>query len=279
MALFLRRFGYQKATSTMSRVLAGRTGRPWRVVTLDDRNTAVSSGRRWTWLLLVVVTGLALAAALDWVASARLSNYTAPLAFIVSPDAINIDLGENQRIASGASAAIIVLAALAVVVGGVGLLGFGSAYRARRQASVTIHSEYELAQVTHQISRRGRRIFAPRLSVVSTKDWQPTVTTLAGICDVLIIDVSNPSQNIVWELENTRSDRWVLVCDDRGHSTLITDRPRPAHVGRLLELIDGHTVLIYGRRHRRFVRSLRRRLTTVARNDRPRPSQVAVTGA
>jgi hypothetical protein len=81
--------------------------------------------------------------------------------------------------------------------------------------------------------------------------WRETVEAFAQAAEAVVIDVSKPSEHVVWEVERMRagSVRQVFV----GHQDLLTrlatgDTPDAADAGdveRLRELLEGKTVLGY----------------------------------
>jgi hypothetical protein len=123
---------------------------------------------------------------------------------------------------------------------------------------------------------------AARLVVVAvpTAFWQRAVHGLAAVCDVVIIDVSRPTENLLWEMRNIKPlfhGRWVLV-GARDHVAPLADAQTAAGhdpVGLLARMLDGERVLVYGpdpADRRRFARSLRRSLEQVSRQRAARVS-------
>jgi hypothetical protein len=67
-----------------------------------------------------------------------------------------------------------------------------------------------------EISQRSREIFAARLVVVSvaTRIWKETVSAFASMAAASIIDISDPTENLLWELaelERRCDGRFILI--------------------------------------------------------------------
>jgi hypothetical protein len=135
------------------------------------------------------------------------------------------------------------------------------------RASVSVPSD--LRPVISLIKRRARRFFGPRLVVVAVSSdmWQQVVQRLASTVRAILIDVSEPTDNLLWEIHNIFSAvglRCVLIgrYDRIRHLALdVPDRASTAENDRrLAALLDGHEVLAYTTDpadFRRFTRSLR----------------------
>lgn len=149
-----------------------------------------------------------------------------------------------------------------------------AARRAQRQASVVIDADRDVAPTATLIAKRNRRILGSRLVVarVAGPQWRATVRALAGVADAVVIDLSQPTENVVWEVEVMRAfvkDRWVLVCHRDRLDSLTNPSLAPAGSPhhRLAGLLDGQEILTYGggrAEERRFARSLRNKLNAVA---------------
>ena len=147
-----------------------------------------------------------------------------------------------------------------------------AAERAEKTTRPGIHVKEEIWTAADSVQRESRNVFAPRLFVlrVATPVWQQTVKGFAAVCSTSLIDLSDVSEHVLWEIEEMtrkfgprclfvgRYDRVAWLADP------------PARLGsdeqRLLRLVDGHEVLAYTtdrRGIRRFARSLRANLLTV----------------
>ena len=123
---------------------------------------------------------------------------------------------------------------------------------------------------TYSAPSTSRRVFSPRLFVARVKNqvWPQAVYGLGAASDLVILDVSHPTDAMLWEVQTMRNmfgGRWVLV-GAYEHVASLTDPGVAAgsdHRGRLAQLLDGHEVLAYGHTpadHARFVTALRNRL-------------------
>ena len=124
------------------------------------------------------------------------------------------------------------------------------------------------------VAKESRKLLAPRLVVLSVASnvWQQAVERLANVASVLLFDISEPTKNLLWEIEELTGrfgSRCVFVGDyervERLAGNAIT--PPESLDGRLSVLLDGQEVLGYvtdRRGMRRFARALRSKLQTVA---------------
>lgn len=139
-----------------------------------------------------------------------------------------------------------------------------------------IRNEADIARVAVATAERSRKVFAPRLVVlrVSSPVWQATVSRLASVAAVPLIDVSVPTENLLWELEELTGrfgSRCLVVGEHDRVVQLVRTSASSARTAavdaRLLSLIDGSEVLAYTtdrRGMRRFARALRAKLLTLA---------------
>ncbi len=284
LGLFLRRFGYGDATRTISGVVAGGAGRSWRMVTLDDAQIApIGTARRHRrFSLVVAVLGVAVvAAALYWLFGGGLVSYAENLSQDMETSPTTDGFGQ----ALGEIIGFIIIAALVgivVLIGSMIVLAIAivagaanrAARRAQRQATVVINSDKDVVPTATLIGKRNRRILGSRLVVarVAGPQWRAMVRALAGVSDAVVIDLSQATENLVWEVEVMRAfarDRWVLVChrDRLGPLTDTGLAPAGSPYHQLAILLDGEDVLPYGTgtaEVRRFARSLRNKLNAVA---------------
>ena len=137
-----------------------------------------------------------------------------------------------------------------------------------------IYAEEEIRPAAQAVVQRSRSVFAPRLVVlrVSTPVWRQTVEGFAAACSAPLIDLSDVSQNVLWEIEEMIR-RFGPRCLFVGRHDLVVWLADSLAVGlgpkekRLLRLLDGYEVLAYTtdwRGVRRFARSLRSKLLTVS---------------
>ena len=200
-------------------------------------------------------------------------------------DAVGSDL-------PGLFALVVIAAALAGIAAAVGAVAIllsllflpiflfvSSSADAVRQAEAAKTSQIRTAMdadaAAATIAARSRKVFAPRLVVlrVATPVWQETVSRLLDVSAVPLIDLSDPTENVLWELEELtrRFGPRCLIVGQRERVVRFADAPETAAPGsldeRLRALLDGQEVLAYTtdrRGMRRFARALRGKLLTVA---------------
>ena len=139
---------------------------------------------------------------------------------------------------------------------------------AEQSKSIAVSSVAEIRSAAHAIAARSRKVFGPRLVVVRSAShvWRDAVRELASLASVRLIDISEPSENLLWEIEelHLRGDNSVLI----GHHDRIAalgavspgDGTLPPLERWLLQLLNGREVLAYTTDRRglqRFARALR----------------------
>ena len=188
--------------------------------------------------------------------------------------------------------ALFVVMLVALVLIGPLVLAMGAIEEAEKADSTRqapIHTVSELPGRTAAVRAGSRRVLAPRLVVVKvdTQIWQEAVAQFTKVADAVVMDVSEVTRHVLWEVEHVRGSgtRLVLV----GHVPELDPLTRaaegvagptqPASAGpaggetaaeraerksqeyrEMSELLDGREVLGYtldraGRR--RFARALR----------------------
>ncbi len=91
--------------------------------------------------------------------------------------------------------------------------------KAEQEKSVTLRQIEEIGPMVSRLSQLGQQTFAPRLVVarVAGSIWQKTVTALSSVASAVIIDVSEPTFNLAWEVsEIDRLDvenRCIFIAD------------------------------------------------------------------
>ena len=315
--LFLRRFGYRPATQTVTEATS-RLGDFWRVVTLDDENIeALGPGEGVEGFVEVVGTvkrsyrSVAPVVVKGWklVMRAAAAGLALALVLVVSPGpdwtargervALLIDL--DQKPASGAAlsariAALVLVVGVAmvtvwfasVVVGWLlsipVQLVYGGVSRGVTAAAdsdeLHIVEPRHIAAVRQIVEEQRHKVFGPRLTVLTVNSavWRETVLGMADICAVPLIDISEPTENVLWEIEELVGrfgDRCVFIGAYGRLQALIAREPD--HLTRRLStILDGRQVLAYtpgARGTRRFVRALGSTLERHIR--RPVPTSAA----
>jgi len=106
---------------------------------------------------------------------------------------------------------------------------------------------------------------------VASSIWQPVVRRLTSVSSAVIIDVSEPTNNLLWEIETLAPEmrsRCILVGEQTRlvRMTTGTAEQESSPRARLLRLLDGEQVLAYSSDKgnlTRFARSLHARLDSL----------------
>ena len=149
-----------------------------------------------------------------------------------------------------------------------------SVEEAEHSKTVAVSSVPAIQQAARAIALRSRKVFGPRLVVLRVEShvWQHAVSELASFSSLPLIDISEPTENVLWELEALTKrfgDKCVLV----GHYDRVAalaalppgERSAPTVQRRLADLLHGREVLAYTTDRpglKRFARSLRGMLLT-----------------
>jgi len=288
--LFLRRFGFKGSSRALSFAVRTAVGRRFRVVTLDDAELAPWGTRRWVrWLLAaaslvsVILLALIVWEFARWITGGALGNFFSG----VFENARSAAAGRGENAFGAVVAGLVSAFILSLIVGLITLtliviifafvgtsaavsvsscLGVIKAELAKR---ATIRRLDELRRVTALITKKARRIFAPRLVVLSSAGsvWRETVKGLAGVADILLIDVSVPSDNLLWEISTLKADhgrRWILIGESERIAEIVKNAgPKAAGAAmRLVDLLDGEEVLTYATGSRKTLRQFAKALRT-----------------
>jgi len=278
----------------MSRVVFGIGSRVARTAMSTGR--AVLASFRWTVIGAVLVLGVQLAQVQmysNWGRAVRDGTFDTYAAVVFSLLEGRIPVGYFALtlpglfavlatvVAFGLGAMFVVFAALLLAVPFSGVLMLvSSSADALRQAEAARtrairHSE-EVASAVTAVTEQGRQTFAPRLVVltVATAVWQQSVSELARVTSASIIDISEPTEHLLWEMEeldrvcpsrsiiigeHARVTRWVPGNDvTPGISSLDA---------RFAARLEGRDVLAYSTDRagmRRFARALHGTLLDIA---------------
>jgi hypothetical protein len=143
---------------------------------------------------------------------------------------------------------------------------------AERSKTAVVQTVPQIREAASAIARRSRKVFGPRLVVlrVASPVWQEAVTELSTVSALPLIDVSEPTENVLWELEELTKrfgPRCVLIGQHERVLALAAqsrEGNRPGSIEqRIGRFLDGREVLAYTtdpRGLRRFARALRGRL-------------------
>lgn len=143
-----------------------------------------------------------------------------------------------------------------------------AASQAEAAKTATVTSAFEVRQAAQAIAERSRRVFGPRLTVlrVATPEWQLAVRELAARASVVLLDVSEPTGNVLWELEEltTRKMPYVAIGEYAQVAHLAGASEERQTNGALwmsiAALLKGREILAYTtdpRGLKRFARALR----------------------
>jgi hypothetical protein len=300
LVLFLRRFGYRPATRAVTEATS-HLGDFWRLVTLDDDKVeALGAGDRveglvdamsnvkrcyrsaapvvttvWKHVMRAASVGLMVALVFvvspgpDW--TARLDRLRVLVDLDQTPDG-GAALG--ARICASVLVVGLALAAMwfAVVVAG-GLVSlpmrlvYGGVSRGVTDAASSdelhVVELHDIAEVKQSVERQSHKVFGARLCVVTVNSavWHPTVAGIADICEVPLIDISEPTENVMWEIEELVrrfGDRCVFIGAHGRLQKLAAPAPDDL-TRRLSTFLDGRQILAYtpdAEGTKRFVRAL-----------------------
>jgi hypothetical protein len=120
---------------------------------------------------------------------------------------------------------IVVFAALIALLPLIGVVVFASSSdealrKAEKAKTATITQASHIDDAVRDISHRGRETFAPRLVVLRVKSsiWQPTVTALANVASATLLDISELTENMAWELGELQRlgalDRCIFIAEN-----------------------------------------------------------------
>jgi hypothetical protein len=138
---------------------------------------------------------------------------------------------------------------------------------AEQSKSIAVRSLAEIRSAAQAIAVRSRKVFGPRLVVVRSAGhvWQDAVRELAALAAVQLIDISDPTENVLWEIDELQRRGHTIVLI--GHAERVAplaagsaEAARTSIQRRLAQLLDGREVLAYTTDRRgleRFARALR----------------------
>jgi len=150
--------------------------------------------------------------------------------------------------------------------------------QADQDKTITVADRSAIAAAHTQFTARRQKNTSSRLTVLKadTPVWRQTVTAIADVCALPLIDISEPTDHVVWEVE-TLLHRFGHRCVFIGQHARVNALRIAALPGspssRVQTLLDGHEVLVYAtasrRDIRRFTRALRATLEVHVRRPLP----------
>ncbi len=267
-ALFLRRFRLEAVSTSMSHAVEHGIGRHIRIVTLDDRSfrsleapAVVRKFSRWTAptvltvFALIVVAGFALGAWLFLRYSISM-NGLGVIGMLIVPMTIVL-----------AAPLIAPLCLYLATQFGI-LLALRRRVRQRARIPVVNREHLESFETRVRILGnrwRGATILEPQATVVEVSDdlWKEAVRVGLKKSDHILVDVSQATENLLWELEGVLKENSyrVLFTAEENLFANWTDSPAASPTeARAHALLAGHEVLGYAGNARRDRRRYRRSL-------------------
>jgi hypothetical protein len=231
--LYLRRFGHVEASRTVTAAVT-RIGAHWRVLTLDDGHVsplgvrganaveaAARLGRHGEAVMSGITRSLRAVATLAAWAVVAVVGITAVQAVRDNRDPVTAvlhRLGDRRALAyvtDHATAIVVVVAVLGVgLVVRVAVNLFASATgalgehvrAAERATRLRIDDEQSLKAARILLGARVRRVVSARMCVltVDSRVWRTTVVTLGADAAIPLIDITEPTGNILWEVDRMR---------------------------------------------------------------------------
>jgi hypothetical protein len=105
-----------------------------------------------------------------------------------------------------------------------------------------IRNEGDLGVAVSAVAERSRRVFGPQLVVlrVASSVWRQTVSRFASMSSLALIDVSEPTEHLIWEIDELRTrtrTKCVFICEHRRAEAIASapSQPFDGHAARLLE--------------------------------------------
>jgi hypothetical protein len=275
--LYLRRFGLTAANRRISQAIERGLGRYYRIVTLDDSSFRPIEVPRWQRILSRVgisVVALALAVLAAFL-SIEVGGWDPSRTF--GPEyggAVAVYLGYFGFIIGVLGIPLLVILVLLAVV-------FAWRWLIRRRSRLEVRSRGDIRRCLSRVRQlaswlRRPSIMAPQAVVVTVVDelWQETVSELATHVGLVIVDVSEPTANLIWELEQVFTNAQI-VCLLVGDGLMVrkwTEEDGDLHFAsthsRMKALLQARTILVCeSQKHfsqRMYARNLWRWLNNIA---------------
>ena len=239
--LFLRRFGFQEATRSVSYAVDKAIGTRWRVATLDDSAVAslgmeMRSRRRFIYFSLFLF----------------FTTVTSTCFFAY------YDNGSTYGVIGALGLALFLATMLllySLFFGSFSLFSWifqraGKKIDRKRKWDIYLRSDIDPA--IRRISTWAKRIFAPRLVVVKVTDdhWQTVVERLGKKASAILVDISVPSEHLIWEISSLRPQTqvpWIFVgARQKVLELMAADQNALSFEARQLKtLLEGEEVIVY----------------------------------
>ncbi len=273
LVLFLRRFGFHKASQALTFAVSCAFGRRWRLVTLDDAEIAplgVSLGKRrmaqaGKWLFSAVLV-IAVLYVVMWI----LGDDPDRIIRELFNDIMNSSRSRGDNLFASLFVAVIgtLVGALVILSISLGLMLLGVALsasatlfswntwrqvrKAERSKALLLTEERRIPSILSEVVDRTKRTFAARLTVlrVSGLFWQKVVRALSQSADAVVVDISLPSANLLWEIETLKQMKGV-ICVYVGERRRVVELGNQKGDGRgdvrtrLKALLENEAVIAY----------------------------------
>lgn len=205
LVLLLRRFERPDIAHSISRRIESRLYRRFRLLTLSDPSF-VQARRPWClWLIPTITIGYPLLA-MVLLFAIRFSVQWFHLSTAKSWEEAFVRSHDGQMEQAFILLLLILPTLIFFVFGAILIQVFRLV--SNRNMSQVIDSEQQLKRVIHRISGLGSWFRAPlimasRCTVIKSLDscWQESILYLAEECDCVIVQVSEPSSNLLYEIE------------------------------------------------------------------------------
>jgi hypothetical protein len=130
----------------------------------------------------------------------------------------------GTAVALGLAGLLIIMVTLLAMFPLIGFVMFAASAaealrKAEQEKTATISNASDVAYTASELSRRGSQTFAPRLVVVrvASSIWHQTVSALASVAVATIVDLSEPTENLMWEISELvrlgGHDRCIFIID------------------------------------------------------------------
>jgi hypothetical protein len=302
--LFLRRFGDAETARAVTDALPA-VGRLWRLVALDDRTlkpVSADHAFRWTaWLELLLPLWWSIAGGLFVLAQATGYSTAALVAFtLIRGKGTDQQVWEGvvygQGLLPTVSRGGLVVTVFLLVAAFVFFVlrwttlpvfavtfSLGTTDDADESARGSIRFQDDIFRTQKDLRRNAKRTVAARIAVITVSDdlWRESVARLADDAAVVLVDVSQPTKHVIWEVEYLLdADIPCVFVGAASRLSYLTDHSFSGELGAILrDRLDGQTVISYvpsGQKsaHRAFAGALRASFERLGKRNPSRSDRV-----
>jgi hypothetical protein len=292
--LFLRHFGDAEVTRVVTMATTVIGGR-WRFITLDDSSISPVGVTPRARRIARSMSRFSELAPDWWEATFRISFnvlrggcLTAIVLgfFLVLHDrygsedllSITLEVALIATVVATLGAAFVCMGALVtslLPIVAIGLFGAITSlvdvvFQVDEEKVATIDREEDIERVVTNLRSKVRRVFCPRLAVITveTRLWKQAVLSFAAHTSTALIDISQPTENLLWEIEQLAlipNIRCIFIGQKDRLLDVRASSPSMSPETALSHFLDGARVLGYDLDARgvgRFTRALRATLET-----------------